>query len=135
MCKLSDQFFSAVRVLSGERPIKLRLTRAYTEHLSDIACDQLPESSRRTFHELQIALSAVNPQPGESAAAASTRKMSVAEACRLADLIVMLFGELVRSKSTGEQLTLVEQFITENENPGPANSRSESHEPGIQHLS
>jgi len=135
MCKLSDQFFSAVRTLSGEQSIKQRLTHAYSEHLANIATEQLPESARRSFHKLQLAMTAVSPQSGESAAAASIRKMSNPEASKHADVIVKLFGELVRTKSTGEQLSLVEQFITENEKPGHTTSLNEVHEPGIQHLS
>jgi hypothetical protein len=135
MCKLSDQFFAAVRTLSSDGPIKQRLSSAYSEHLANLSCEQLPEHSRRAFSDLQSALNAVKPLPGETATAASARKMSSLDATRCADSIVKLFGDLVKTKSTGEQLTLVEQFITENENPGHASSRSEPHAPGVQHLS
>ena len=36
MCQISDRFFSAVRTLSGDGPIKQRLVSAYQEHLEDL---------------------------------------------------------------------------------------------------
>jgi len=74
MCQLSDRFFSAVRSLSGDGPIKQRLVSAYKEHLEDLHEEDVPDSIRQKFTSLREALTAVGPTNGESAVHASVRK-------------------------------------------------------------
>jgi hypothetical protein len=85
MCQFSDKFFSAVRILAGDGPIKQRLFMAYSDHLDMLPEADMPESIRPPI-------------------LASVRKMSSAEATRCATQIVAMFSELVRVKSTGERL-------------------------------
>jgi len=107
MCQISDRFYSAVRALSGDGPIKTRLVGAYKEHLEDLADDQVPESIRQKFESLREALTAVGPANGESAVHASVRKMSPVDAQRYATSIVLMLGELVRVKGSGERIAFV----------------------------
>jgi hypothetical protein len=105
MCQISDRFFSAVRALSGDGPIKQRLVSAYREHLEDLRDEQVPESIRQKFESLRQALTAVDPANGESSVHASVRKMSPVDAQRYATSILLMLSELVRVKSSGERLS------------------------------
>ncbi|MCC7329723.1 MAG: hypothetical protein IT484_06160 [Gammaproteobacteria bacterium] len=107
MCQLSDRFFSAVRSLSGDGPIKQRLVSAYKEHLEDLHEEDVPDSIRQKFTSLREALTAVGPTNGESAVHASVRKMSPVDAQRYTTSILLMLGELVRVKSNGERLAFV----------------------------
>jgi hypothetical protein len=107
MCQISDRFFSAVRTLSGDGPIKQRLVGAYKEYLEDLPDDQVPESIRQKFESLREALTAVGPCNGESAVHASVRKMSPVDAQRYATSILLMLGELVRVKGSGERMAFV----------------------------
>ncbi len=104
MCQLSDQFYAAVRTLSGAGPIKTRLAAAYDDYLSLLPAEELPKSIRPRFEQLWRAMHSVKPLGDESAVLASVRKMSTADANRYASQIVAMFGELVRVKDTGERL-------------------------------
>lgn len=107
MCQISDRFFSAVRTLSGDGPIKQRLVAAYKEHLEDLPEEQVPDSIRQKFESLRQALTAVGPCNGESAVHASVRKMSPVDAQRYATSILLMLGELVRVKGSGERIAFV----------------------------
>jgi len=107
MCQLSDRFFSAVRSLSGDGPIKQRLVSAYKEHLEDLREEDLPDSIRQKFTSLREALTAVGPTNGESSVHASVRKMSPVDAQRYTTSILLMLGELVRVKSNGERLAFI----------------------------
>ncbi len=109
MCEISDRFFSAVRTLSGDGPIKQRLLAAYKEHLEDLSEAQVPDSIRPKFDSLKDALNAVGPANGESAVHASVRKMSPVDAQRYATSILLMLGELVRVKGSGERIAFVKQ--------------------------
>jgi hypothetical protein len=104
MCQVSDRFFSAVRTLSGDGPIKQRLASAYKEHLEDLRDEQIPDSIRQKFESLREALHAVGPANGESAVHASVRKMSPVDAQRYTTSILLMLAELVRVKGNGERL-------------------------------
>lgn len=104
MCQLSDRFFSAVRTLAGNGPIKERLTGAYLEYLEDLREDELPESIRQKFISLREGLTAVRPANGESPVHASVRKMSGQDAQRYTTSILLMLGELVRVRNSGERL-------------------------------
>lgn len=107
MCQISDRFFSAVRTLTGDGPVKQRLLSAYKEHLEDLHEDQVPDSIRQKFESLREALTAVGPANGESAVHASVRKMSSVDAQRYATSILLMLSELVRVKNGGERLAFV----------------------------
>ena len=104
MCQFSDRFYAAVRTLSGDGPIKDRLTTAYDRHLGLISTDEVPEAIRPRFELLRRQMHAAKPNGRESAVVASVRKMSAADAKGCASLIVAMFSELVLVKSTGERL-------------------------------
>ena len=107
MCQISDRFFSAVRTLSGDGPIKQRLVSAYMEQLEDLHEEQVPDSIRQKFESLRQAMTAVGPANGESAVHASVRKMSPVDAQRYATSILLMLSELVRVKGSGERLAFV----------------------------
>jgi hypothetical protein len=107
MCQISDRFFSAVRTLNGDAPIKQRLVGAYQEYLEDLREDQVPDAIRQKFASLRQALTAVGPTNGESTVHASVRKMSPADAQRYATSILLMLSELVRVKGSGERLSFV----------------------------
>lgn len=106
MCQLSNKFFSAVRTLSGDGPIKRRLANAYTDNLELVQEDDIPEIIRTKFVTLRRAMHSTKPaNRKESPVYASIRKMSGIEAGRHSKAIVAMFSELVRVKATGERLT------------------------------
>lgn len=107
MCQISDRIFSAIRSLSADGPIKHRLVAAYQEYLEDLREDELPEAIRPKFMALREALTAVGPANGESAVHASVRKMSPIDAQRYATSILLMLGEMVRIKGSGERLAFV----------------------------
>ncbi|MCC7257565.1 MAG: hypothetical protein IT486_04280 [Gammaproteobacteria bacterium] len=107
MCQISDRFFTAARTLTGDGPIKQRLVGAYQEHLESLRDDELPESIRQKFESLRQALNAVEPTNGESRVYAAVRKMSPVDVQRYATSILLMLGELVRVKSSGERIAFV----------------------------
>ena len=121
MCQISDRFFSAVRTLSGDGPIKQRLVSAYKEHLEDLHEDQVPDSIRQKFESLRQAMTSVGPANGESAVHASVRKMSAVDAQRYATSVLLMLSELVRVKGSGERLAFVKvnRPVVENEQQVP----------------
>jgi hypothetical protein len=100
MCQFTDCFYSAVRTLAGDGPVKQRLLSAYSDNLECLSEAEIPEPIREGFERLQSAMSTAKPLAKEAPAAAAIRKMSAKEA-------VALFSELVRAKSTGEALSYV----------------------------
>lgn len=107
MCQISDRIFSAIRSLSADGPIKQRLVAAYREYLEDLREDELPEAIRQKFMALREALTSVGPTNGESTVHASVRKMSPVDAQRYATSILLMLGEMVRIKGSGERLAFV----------------------------
>jgi len=107
MCQFSNKFYAAVRTLSGDGPIKDRLTTAYDRHLGLISADDVPETIRPRFELLRRQMHAATPNGQESAVVASVRKMSAADASGCASLIIAMFSELVLVKSTGESLGML----------------------------
>jgi hypothetical protein len=105
MCQISDRFFSAVRVLTGDGPVKQRLLSAYKEHLDSLREDEVPESIRQKFESLRQALHAVQGIRGENPVDASVRKLSPADAQRYATSILLMLSELVRVKGSNERLS------------------------------
>ena len=45
MCQFTDRFYSAVRTLAGDGPVKLRLLNAWADNLAALADDgEIPET-------------------------------------------------------------------------------------------
>jgi hypothetical protein len=118
MCQVSDRFFSAVRTLIGDAPIKQRLVSAYKEHLEGLREDEIPDSIRQKFDSLRQALHSVEPTRGENAVDASVRKMSATDAHRYVTSILLMMSELVRVKGTNERLSFSKPGRSAPE-PGP----------------
>jgi len=104
MYQVADKFYAAVRKLATEGPVKQRLINAYVGHLATLAEDEIPEVIRPRFEILTKAMTAVAATEKETAVQVSVRKMSEADAVRLARSILVMFAELIRVKNTGERL-------------------------------
>ena len=85
MSHLPERFAEAVRTLVTDGPIKLRLSRAYSEHLDGLDAAELPVGLRSEFTDLQAALSRLAPVGNETRVRANVRKMSPDEAGDHAD--------------------------------------------------
>lgn len=116
MCQFSDKFYSAVRTLSGDGSIKDRLATAYGDNLEVISDDDIPDIIRPRFDLLKRQMHTAKPNGRETIVVASVRKMSSDDAAGCASLIVAMFSELVRVKSTGERLTLQRNAPSERAN-------------------
>ena len=106
MCQLSNKFYAAVRTLSGDGPVKDRLAKAYGDNLDLIVDDEIPEAIRPRFELLRRQMHTAKPSGKEGRVMASVRKMSSTDASDCASMIVAMFSEFVRVKSTGERLKL-----------------------------
>ena len=104
MCHVADKFYSAVRTLTTDAPLKQRLISAYVDHLETLSVDDLPEALRTRFEGLRAAMHAVSPTDKETAVQVSVRKMSPIEAGRLTRSILAMFAEQLRVKTTGERI-------------------------------
>lgn len=96
MRQISDRFLAAVRRCVGPDPVKQRLIDAWSHELEDIGISELPRPLRREFKQLREAMSTAQPQPHESAASASVRKMSAQQAARYTRQILQLSQDLQR---------------------------------------
>lgn len=107
MSNHADSIFAAVSALAGNGNIKQRLMYAYEEHLAAIDGSDLPLSLAQTLSELRCRMTRVEPLNGEGSICASVRKMSVDEACECAEMVVRLFGDIIRyNNDTQEMLPL-----------------------------
>jgi hypothetical protein len=95
MSQIVERFEAAVQVLVSEGPVKIRLRRAYTEHLEDLQQVELPIESNVEFDELHSALHRVEPVGKVDYVEASVAKMSPAEAWWHAQTIVRLYTEVL----------------------------------------
>jgi len=103
MYNFSDQFYAAVRTLSGAGTIKNRLISAYDDNLVHLQAEELPEIIRTRFEELRRTMLSVKPLGKESPVLATVRKMSTVEANRCANQIVTMFNELKQATDSGER--------------------------------
>jgi hypothetical protein len=108
MFPLLERFQGAVQVLIGDGPVKLRLIRAYSEHLEDVVDLDLPVSVGDSLHELHGALHRVTPSGSETQVKASVQKMSLDEATWHAGTILRLYVELLSQPRRIEPLKVVE---------------------------
>jgi len=97
-----DNFFAAVSVLSGHGHIKQRLISAYEDNLASIRDDDLPVAVKRSFADLTSLMHRVTPLNGEGPICASVRKMSIDEANQCAQLMVDLYGDMIRHSDSGQ---------------------------------
>lgn len=97
-----DNFFAAVSVLAGHGHIKQRLISAFQNNLASIEDDELPISVRQSFADLRHLMNRVAPLNGEGPICASVRKMSVDEANQCAQLMVDLYGDMIRHSDSGQ---------------------------------
>ena len=93
-----DRFFAAVSVLVTHGPIKQRLIRAYEDNLVSIEEDELPVKLQKSYARLRRMMHRVSPANGEGPICASVRKMSKAQADDCAELIVEMYGNVIRSE-------------------------------------
>ena len=104
---LDERFEAAAFTLVGEGAVKDRLVTAYLEHLDDLESDELPQSLRKRFEDIDTALHAVTPIGKEPCVRAAIRKMSTLQAGSHARTIVSLYAELVCHGERAEPLKIV----------------------------
>ena len=97
-----DNFFTAVSVLAGHGHIKQRLISAYEDQLESIDEEDLPIPVRRSFADLKHLMHRVAPANGEGPICASVRKMSVDEANQCAQIMVDIYGDMIRHNDSGQ---------------------------------
>jgi hypothetical protein len=103
-----ERFEAAVQILIGDGPVKLRLVRAYTEHLEEVLDAEVPVSAGGPLNELHDALHRVAPIGTETPVRASVQKMSSGEAAWHAGMILRLYVELLTQPRRVEPLKIVE---------------------------
>jgi hypothetical protein len=91
-----DRLYAAISVLVAHGPIKQRLIRAYEQHLEEIEEDELPLAVQEFFVTLRRMMHCVSPANGEGPICASVRKMSKVQADECAQLIIEIYGGVVR---------------------------------------
>ncbi|HTW73626.1 MAG TPA: hypothetical protein VMD56_01760 [Steroidobacteraceae bacterium] len=94
---LNGRLEAAALSLTGQGPIKERLSDAYCTYLQDIAESDLPALGAE-FGQMIQALHRAPALPGDDVVRASVRKLSNREACYYAELVVKLYGSLAGLK-------------------------------------
>lgn len=97
-----DNFFTAVSVLAGHGHIKQRLIAAYEDNIEPIDEDELPVPVRKSFADLKHLMHRVSPMNGEGPICASVRKMSVDDANKCAQIMVDIYGDMIRLHDSGQ---------------------------------
>jgi hypothetical protein len=92
-----ESLHKAALELAKSTGLKQRLTDAWSRHLEDLSAGEMPGDLRADFESLRLAMTRVRPLAGESAVAATVRKMSMGEADDCASRIVALLDALHRS--------------------------------------
>ncbi len=105
-----ESFHKATLELAKSAALKQRLTDAFSRHLQDMPASEMPGELRGDFESLRKQMTQVKPLRGETAVAATVRKMSSDEADACAARIVALLDALHRVKAsdagaTGNRLT------------------------------
>jgi len=109
MAYYTDRFQAAVQCLVDEGPVKLRLTRAYSEFLETLQDEDAPISVKNSLSELHDAMHRVAPMGTETSVRASVQKMSTSEAARHAKSIVQIYAQLLTQGERSEPLKVVEE--------------------------
>jgi len=99
-----ENLLAATFVLASAGPVKQRLLEAYNAHLAELTDEDLPRELRDDYGELARRMSQVRPLRGETAVAATVRKMSDAEAGGCAQRIVRMLAALARIQSQSRPL-------------------------------
>jgi hypothetical protein len=89
-----ERFRDASVVLAGGGPVKPRLLQAFQAHLAQLTPEELPRDLRAPYLALAAALHSGQRTGSLDALSVSVLKMSEAEACRHAQDIVRMFGDL-----------------------------------------
>ena len=97
MTDLNGRLEAAALSLTGQGPIKERLSAAYCTYLQDIPPTELPALGDE-FGQMIQALHRAEALPGDDIVRASVRKLSNKEACYYAELVVRLYGTLAGLK-------------------------------------
>jgi hypothetical protein len=98
-----DNFFAAVSVLAGHGHIKQRLIAAFEDNLEAIDENELPIPVKQSFSDLKHLMHRVAPLNGEGPICASVRKMSVDEANQCAQIMVDIYGDMIRHSDSGQE--------------------------------
>ncbi|MBS1199470.1 MAG: hypothetical protein H6R27_148 [Proteobacteria bacterium] len=93
-----ESLHHAALEFTSSEPIKQRLIKAYSTHLEELDLDTLPPELRPNFHQLRLRLTSVPPMRGETAIAATVRKMSNDDASAFAQEIVELMAGLAEQR-------------------------------------
>ena len=94
-----ENFHKATLELAKSAALKQRLTDAFSRHLQDMPASEMPGELRGDFESLCKRMTQVSPMRGETAVAATVRKMSLDEADACAARIVALLDALHRVKA------------------------------------
>lgn len=92
-----ESLHKAALELAKPSALKQRLTDAFTRHLLDLPSNEIPGELRPDFEALRLSMTRVRPLQGESAVAATVRKMSIGEADQCAARIIALLDALHRT--------------------------------------
>ncbi|MGH8131366.1 MAG: hypothetical protein ACRES3_10985 [Steroidobacteraceae bacterium] len=91
-----ESLHKATLELAKPSALKQRLTDAYSRYLIDLSPTEMPGELRQDFEALHQCMTRIRPQRGETAVAATVRKMSIGEADACAARIVALLGAVHR---------------------------------------
>jgi len=100
-----ENFHKATLELAKSAALKQRLTDAFSRHLLDMPASEMPGKLRGDFEALCKRMTSVSPLRGETAVAATVRKMSLPEADACAARIVALLDALYRVQGTDTEAT------------------------------
>lgn len=120
-----ENFHKATLELAKSHALKQRLTDAFSLHLRDMPATEMPGELRVDFELLRKRMTEVSPMRGETAVAATVRKMSLDEADACAARIVALLDALYRIRAAKASATGNSRVAAENGNghgqgkPGP----------------
>jgi hypothetical protein len=94
-----ESLHRATHELASSEPLKQRLISAFLKHLHELDPDGLPPDQRARFESLTARLTSVRPLRGETAVAATVRKMSNTEASECAHQLIDLMAELASQQA------------------------------------
>jgi len=89
-----ESLHRATHELASSDSLKQRLISAFSKHLKELDPQGLPPAQRSRFETLSARLTCVRPLRGETAVAATVRKMSNIEASECAHQLIDLMTEL-----------------------------------------
>lgn len=100
MTTAHGRLHAATLELTRSSALKQRLASAFSNCLKELDAGELPPDLRGTFAGLTAELESVRPLPGETAVQATVRKMSADQAERIAERILDLYADLLRTPSS-----------------------------------